>query len=48
MLLAVALVARATILTPLERPLVRLVPVARAHHRVPRLHRSVPRATPMA
>lgn len=46
--LAVALVAQASTLTLLERPLVRLVPVVRAHHRAPRLHRNVPRATLMA
>ncbi len=30
----------------LEQPLVRLVPVAKVHHRVRRPHRSVPRVTP--
>lgn len=46
--LVVALVARASTLTALERPLVRLVPVAKVHHQVPRLHQSVPRVTPTA
>jgi len=47
-LLVAALAARASTLTPLERPLVRLVPVAKVHHRVPRLHQSVPPVTPTA
>ena len=45
-LLVVALVARASTLTLLEPPLVRVAPVAKVHHRVPRLHPSVPRVTP--
>jgi hypothetical protein len=47
-LLVAALVARASTPTPPERPLVRLVPVAKVHHRVPGLHQSVPQVTPMA
>ena len=45
-LLVVALVVQASTLTLLVRPLVRVVPVAKVHHRVPRLHPSVPRVTP--
>ena len=45
-LLVVALVVLAPTPTLLGRPLVRVVPVAKVHHRVPRLHPSVPRVTP--
>jgi len=44
----VALVVRASTPTPPVRPLVRLVPVAKGQHRVPKLHRNVPRVTLMA
>lgn len=46
MLLAVALVVPASTRTLLERPLVQLVPVAKAHHQVRRLHRSAPQVIP--
>ena len=46
MLLVAALVVLASTLTLLERPLVRVVPVAKVHHLVRRLHRSVPQVTP--
>ena len=45
MLRVVALVVPASTLTLLVRPLVRLVPVAKVHHRVRRLHRNVPQVT---
>jgi hypothetical protein len=47
-LVAVALAVRASTPTPLEQPLVPLVPVAKVHPPVPRPSRSVPRATLMA
>ena len=44
--LVAALVARASTLILLELPLVRVAPVAKVHHRVRKLHPSVPRVTP--